>query len=46
MCRLAAEKYHWLQISDYETRRSGKSYTVETLRALRQMQPDSRKGIS
>ena len=41
MCRLAAEKYHWLQISDYETRRSGKSYTVETLRALRQMQPDA-----
>ena len=34
MCRLAAEKYRWLQISDYEIRKNGKSYTVETLRAL------------
>ena len=41
MCRLAAEKYRWLQISDYEIRKSGKSYTVETLRALKEMQPDA-----
>lgn len=34
MCRLAAKKYPWLQVSDYETSKTGKSYTVETLRAL------------
>ena len=41
MCRLAAEKYRWLQISDYEIRKNGKSYTVETLRALTAQQPDA-----
>lgn len=34
MCRLAAEKYPWMTVSDDEIRKKGKSYTVETLRAL------------
>lgn len=41
MCRLAAKPYRWMHISDYETRKSGKSYTVDTLRALREMHPDT-----
>ncbi|MBQ8920739.1 MAG: nicotinate (nicotinamide) nucleotide adenylyltransferase [Oscillospiraceae bacterium] len=41
MCRLAAEAYPWMTVSDYEIRKEGKSYTVETLRALTQMQPDT-----
>ena len=41
MCRLAAKKYRWLTVSDYETSKSGKSYTVETLRALRAEYPDA-----
>ena len=32
MCRLAAEPYPWLEVSDYELTKPGKSYTVETLR--------------
>ncbi len=42
MCRLAAENYPWMQVSDYETRKSGKSYTVETLRALLEADADVR----
>lgn len=42
LCRLAAEKFSWMRVSDYEIRRNGKSYTVETLRALTQMHPDIR----
>lgn len=34
MCRLAAEPYPWMCVSDFETAKAGKSYTVETLRAL------------
>ena len=34
MCRLAAEPYPWLEVSDYELTKPGKSYTVETLRHL------------
>ena len=41
MCRLAAKKYRWLTVSDYETSKSGKSYTVETLRALKTEYPDA-----
>ena len=41
MCRLAAKKYRWLTVSDYETRKSGKSYTVETLSALRAEYPEA-----
>lgn len=40
MCKLAAEKYPWMQVSDKEIRKEGKSYTVETLLELRQEQPD------
>ena len=40
MCRLAAAPYRWMRISDYETKHSGKSYTVETLHALSVMYPD------
>ncbi|MBP0970631.1 MAG: nicotinate-nucleotide adenylyltransferase [Oscillospiraceae bacterium] len=41
MCRLAAKNYRWLTVSDYETAKSGKSYTVDTLRALRAAYPDA-----
>ena len=41
MCRLAAQPYPWMRISDYETQKSGKSYTVDTLRALHEMHPDT-----
>ena len=41
MCRLAAEKYPWLRVSAYETRRSGKSETVETLRYLTAAEPET-----
>ena len=41
MCRLAAEPYPWLTVSDYETNKPGKSYTVETLRHLRETVPDA-----
>ncbi len=41
MCRLAAQPYPWLRVSDYEIRKSGKSYTVETLRALTAANPDT-----
>ena len=41
MCRLAVKKYRWLTVSDYETGKIGKSYTVDTLRALRAAYPDA-----
>ncbi len=41
MCRIAAKPYRWMTVSDYETCKSGKSYTVDTLRALHQMHPDT-----
>ncbi len=40
MCRLAASEYNWLSVSDYEIRKNGKSYTVETLTHLKQQYPD------
>ncbi len=40
MCKLAAEAYQWLAVSDYEIRKNGKSYTVETLTYLREQYPD------
>lgn len=40
MCRLAAQAYDWMTVSDYEIKKNGKSYTVETLRALHEQQPD------
>ena len=41
MCRLAAKNFPWMQVSDYEMRRSGKSYTVETLRGLCAAEPEN-----
>lgn len=41
MCRLAAEKYPWMTVSDDEIRKKGKSYTVETLRKLAALHPDT-----
>ena len=41
MCRLAAQPYEWMRISDYEPKKSGKSYTVDTLHALRAQDPDT-----
>lgn len=40
MCRLAAEKFGWMSVSDFEICKEGKSYTVETLRALTEQNPD------
>ena len=40
MCRLAAEPYPWLEVSDYELTKPGKSYTVETLRYLHSCFPE------
>lgn len=40
MCKLAASKYDWLAVSDYEICKNGKSYTVETLTHLKAQYPD------
>ena len=40
MCRLAAEPYPWLEVSDYELTKPGKSYTVEPLRYLHSRFPE------
>jgi len=40
MCRLAAGTDSWIRVSDFEIRKQGKSYTVETLRALTADYPD------
>ncbi len=40
MCKLAASKYDWLAVSDYEICKSGKSYTVETLAYLKAQYPN------
>ena len=40
MCRLAAGPYPWLEGSDYELTKPGKSYTVETLRYLHSCFPE------
>lgn len=39
MCQLAARAYDWLAVSDYEIRKGGKSYTVETLAHLKTQYP-------
>ena len=41
MCRLAARARPWLEISDLEIRRQGKSYTVDTLRELSAAYPQA-----
>lgn len=40
MCRLAAEDYPLLEVSDLEMKMSGVSYTVNTVRELRKLYPD------
>lgn len=42
MCRLAAEVFPQLQVSDLELRREGASFTVDTLTALCRQYPDTR----
>ena len=39
MCRLAAQGQPWLELSDIEMRREGKSYTAETLEELSALYP-------
>lgn len=39
MCRLALEDYSDFEMSDYEIRRQGKSYTVYTVRHFKQLYP-------
>lgn len=39
MCRLAAQGKPWLELSDIEMRREGKSYTAETLEELSTLYP-------
>lgn len=41
MCRLAAETMKKADVSDIEIKRSGKSYTVDTLKQLKELYPDS-----
>ena len=41
MCELAAAQIPQMRVSDYEMRKRGKSYTVETLRYLTQVQPQT-----
>lgn len=41
MCRLAVKKFPWMTVCDDEIRKSGKSYTVETLRELCLTYPDA-----
>ena len=41
MCRLATKSRPWLTVSDLEIKKPGRSYTVETLRILRERHPDT-----
>ena len=41
MARLACEGLSWLKPSDLETKREGTTYTVDTLRALKEDQPET-----
>ena len=41
MCRLAAQDYKKIEVSDIEVKRCGKSYTADTLRQLKEIYPDS-----
>ncbi len=41
MCDLVAQEHPLFTVSDMEIRRTGKSYTVDTVRELRQRYPDS-----
>lgn len=41
MCRIAAQPYSKLTVSDLEIKRGGASFTVDTLTALAEQQPDT-----
>lgn len=41
MCRLAADTMKKADVSDIEIKRSGKSYTADTLKQLKELYPDS-----
>lgn len=41
MCRLAFENCHGVEVSDFELKKGGKSYTVDTLRFLRESYKDA-----
>ncbi len=41
MCTLASEDIKKVEVSDIEIKREGKSYTVDTLRQLKEIYPDS-----
>jgi len=41
MCRLACEGFNGLTVSDIEIKRKGPSYTIDTLKALKLLYPDS-----
>lgn len=40
MCRIACKPYSHLEVSDIEINREGKSYTKDTLKALKSLYPD------
>lgn len=40
MCRIACKPYSHLEVSDIEINREGKSYTKDTLKALKNLYPD------
>lgn len=42
MCALAGQDHGFLQVSDYEIRRGGRSYTVDTLRHLVEEAPEEK----
>ena len=42
MCRLAVQEYPDIEVCDLECRRSGKSYTVDTMDALHALYPNDR----
>lgn len=42
MCRVVAEKYNKVKVSDIEINREGKSYTIDTLRTLNALYNDLR----
>lgn len=41
MCRRAADESDFIEVSDIEIKRGGKSYTVDTLRALKKENPEN-----
>lgn len=46
MCKLIASKYPNVEVSDLELRREGKSYTIDTLKSVKQIYPDKTVAIT